>query len=767
MAAPLTEAQSYALLYQEVEANGSWHAHAPLGAGAYGVVAAFAELDAHNTVIDRCAVKDSYAPSAWAWNVVRSWTGTPVQPGGAPTIAEIGAMRAPKGARSKHIVEIRSSLVTPAAMQYRTYMEYVPHGDLLTPMQHYAARGRPVPEPAVWAVLWALTEAFLVLDQGHPTTPVPGWQPIVHRDVKLGNIMLGGYPLDDDDETLPFRLYPVPKLGDFGMAIREDANTPTIAEYQTGTNGYQPPDQQIGCPWPLTSKTNVFGLGVTVMALMCLETHRAPGAWTNWRTRKSLPTTPNWNHYSVELRKLVTKCVSKKPWLRPTVWLPFSVFPSSYKNQEETQTTEVKSDERVTVQGAGRESTEQKSRFFQSTPAKREHRYREDINITEEDRYRPGSTRVRREEDVHIYENDRRGDRVEKRVDIERERYREPYQRYTSAQIDVQDRSYDREYNTRHTPATDFGDDSRIDVAERQFRERTTPFAEEYSRETSQWQDKSTRPRDFPAQGYPEREQVTFDEKVRVHETTTVDEGSSDRKHKRDMGYYDEDGHYHSFRHGLHRAADRVLHPIHGGHHHHHHSHHDQDRTERVDRVEEDITIRETDTREQSPRYESERQTTRYSSDRTMTPNTITIPCHHIRIGDLLILQGRPCQVIRITTSAQTGQHRYLGVDLFSKQLHEESSFISNPSPSVVVQNMLGPVFKQYRVLDIRDDGRVVAMTETGDVKQGLPVLDQSELLRRLTNSFNDGRGSVRVLVINDDGRELAVDYKVVHGSRL
>lgn len=83
--------------------------------------------------------------------------------------------------------------------------------------------------------------------------------------------------------------------------------------------------------------------------------------------------------------------------------------------------------------------------------------------------------------------------------------------------------------------------------------------------------------------------------------------------------------------------------------------------------------------------------------------NTVTIPCHHIRMGDLLMLQGRPCQVIRITTSAATGQHRYLGVDLFTRQLNEESSFIANPSPSVVVQTMLGPVFKQYRVLDLQD----------------------------------------------------------------
>ena len=58
-------------------------------------------------------------------------------------------------------------------------------------------------------------------------------------------------------------------------------------------------------------------------------------------------------------------------------------------------------------------------------------------------------------------------------------------------------------------------------------------------------------------------------------------------------------------------------------------------------------------------------------------------------------------------------------------------------------------------------------MTETGDVKQALPVIDQSNLWARLNEAFDTGRGSVRVLVISDHGRELAVDMKVVHGSRL
>jgi len=61
----------------------------------------------------------------------------------------------------------------------------------------------------------------------------------------------------------------------------------------------------------------------------------------------------------------------------------------------------------------------------------------------------------------------------------------------------------------------------------------------------------------------------------------------------------------------------------------------------------------------------------------------------------------------------------------------------------------------------------VVAMTETGDVKQNLPIIDQSNLWSRLQEAFDTGRGSVRVLVISDRGQELGVDMKVVHGSRL
>ncbi|OCK95812.1 uncharacterized protein K441DRAFT_676683 [Cenococcum geophilum 1.58] len=536
--------------------------------------------------------------------------------------------------------------------------------------------------------------------------------------------------------------------------------------------------------------------------------------------------------------------------------IPFSVFPSSYRSDAVTeQTTQVKVEGEVNLPSqashVGREGHETSfTSFSETVPGERtDRRYEEEVRVYEQDRVRRPVQREERREEVRIYEKDRRypKDRVSE-VEISRERYQQPFQRYVGAQIDVKDKAYDRDFNTVQGPPADYAP-SQIDVTERQIRQRTRPIVGGYAEKgyTSQTtepsfgqpaqfvQDRiqtardtqpsygqpaefvqerytsrtaqSTQPRsgqqdvEFvqtsrtaqPAQPRYDQQDVEFvqtsrtapqpsqarfsqrdvefvdsrsqapaREQIRVEKTTrrTVD---PPKKHKLDMGYYDEDGHYHSFRHGLHKVADRIIHPIHGSRHHHHHQPEER----------EEVIIKEhytpaAPTGTVAPRISSSvTSVSSYSEPRTMAPNTITIPCHHIRIGDLLILQGRPCQVIRITTSSQTGQHRYLGVDLFTKQLHEESSFISNPAPSVIVQNMLGPVFKQYRVLDIREDSTVVAMTETGDVKQGLPVLDQSGLLSRLTESFDNGRGSVRVLVINDDGQEMAVDYKVIHGSRL
>lgn len=264
--------------------------------------------------------------------------------------------------------------------------------------------------------------------------------------------------------------------------------------------------------------------------------------------------------------------------------------------------------------------------------------------------------------------------------------------------------------------------ETQIDITEREYRRKVQPHYDiEYERRR------------------PLRDDV-------VIKKDTVREVKLEEEPRGKMGYYDDHGDYHSFRRGIERTADRVFHPF---------SHQDRETI---------IAPENGPSRVTSGRVES----VRYVGPRGGIPgNTVTIPCQFIRIGDLVILQGRPCQIIRISQSSQTGQYRYLGVDLFTRQLHEESSLVSSPEASVVVQSMLGPVYKQYRILDMQEGGSIVCMTETGDVKQGLPVVDQGNLYNKISRAFDDGRGSVRALVVNDGGRELIVDYKVIHGSRL
>ncbi|KAJ4298672.1 hypothetical protein N0V88_003703 [Collariella sp. IMI 366227] len=424
--------------------------------------------------------------------------------------------------------------------------------------------------------------------------------------------------------------------------------------------------------------------------------------------------------------------------------VPFSVFPSSYRESETATQTHTHEEVKIQLpQPAGQEGQHSSFQAQAHLPPREEARFKEEVRITrQEEKYpRPGTNQEF----------------------VVREEYRRPQSTYSESHIQFD--------NSRRTH------NSVIDVAESEYRSRVQPnyrkeitvagttvdsprFGPSYQPTHVDVSTASTQVDqytvDTPSSRPIYKESVhvtgttvdtpaprsTYHEKVDIVEETVETPRYPTTRQKSKMGYDHTPvcsrpmpGHYHSFRQGLHKLADRIVHPE--GH----------------DRVEVS-EVRET------------RRPRATSTEGSYSPNTVTIPCHHIRLGDILILQGRPCQVIRISTSAATGQHRYLGVDLFTKQLHEESSFVSNPAPSVVVQTMLGPVFKQYRVLDMQE-GSIVAMTETGDVKQNLSVIDQSNLWSRLQKAFESGRGSVRVLVVTDHGREMAVDMKVVHGSRL
>ncbi|KAJ5524776.1 hypothetical protein N7494_011426 [Penicillium frequentans] len=426
--------------------------------------------------------------------------------------------------------------------------------------------------------------------------------------------------------------------------------------------------------------------------------------------------------------------------------IPFSVFPSSYRSDAVSETTQTRVEGEVQLDRTShveREDTRQAPlpdprvygkeevdfRVQEERPAPR--RYAADVELTRE-RYPSQQPSVRFEERPQIYDQPV----VDTQLDITEREYRhrtspnydvnasyqsrypvEPFQYQQSGP--TSDYSYDRA-NQGHPTGVYQGEDyTRREIEVEKPSRYNAPVNVQYSQ---------TSVRDIPARS-------------QAPAPAPISTPAPAPKQTRKMGYYDDEGQYHSFRRGVQRVAHNLAHPFEG-------------RDEVV---------------EAGPRYDAPRETVRVIEPRNRgTPGeTVSIPCHFVRIGDILILQGRPCQVIRISVSSQTGQHRYLGVDLFTRQLQEESSFVSNPSPSVVVQTMLGPVFKTYRILDVNGDGTLTAMTENGDIKQALPVITQGGLSKRIGDAFANGRGSVRALVINDGGRELVVDFKVIHGSRL
>ncbi|KAJ5470300.1 Nucleic acid-bindingOB-fold [Penicillium desertorum] len=429
--------------------------------------------------------------------------------------------------------------------------------------------------------------------------------------------------------------------------------------------------------------------------------------------------------------------------------IPFSVFPSSYRSDAVSETTQTRVEGEVNFDRTSRVERED-TRGSAPLPAPVQGKQEVEFRIQEE---RP---RIQEEHPQYTqqpqqysqsYQHSQPSHNYAPEVELTRERYPS----YQQPSVDYEDR----------TQVYDKVVENQLDLTERDYRQRTSPSYDldvSYDRRYRQpvdsaygYQSQSVdvsydRAYQSQTDSYKEddvylrevqpRARYSTPTQVNVPQSTTRDTAPT-----RKMGYYDDEGQYHSFRRGVERAADRVLHPF-------SHSEHEESHAGEVAAPRENVRIVE-------PR------------NRGSAGETVPIPCHFIRVGDILILQGRPCQVIRISVSPQTGQHRYLGVDLFTRKLQEESSFVANPSPSVVVQTMLGPVFKTYRILDLRDDNRLVAMTESGDVKQGLPVITQGHLFKRISDAFADGRGSVRALVINDGGRELVVDYKVIHGSRL
>lgn len=176
---------------------------------------------------------------------------------------------------------------------YWVRMDYVDGVNLGTRLE----RGRPPPELA----LLVAEEVALALAYVHAFAGADG-RPLglVHRDVSPLNILLS-------------RAGEV-KLADFGVAKATGLADITRANVRKGKYAYMSPEQVAGAP--LSAASDQFGLGVTLMELLCGRRPydgETPHA-TMERIREAAP--PDVSALEVDLQELMRGCLARLPEAR-------------------------------------------------------------------------------------------------------------------------------------------------------------------------------------------------------------------------------------------------------------------------------------------------------------------------------------------------------------------------------------------------------------------------------------------------------------------
>ncbi|KAI9805875.1 MAG: hypothetical protein M1825_000489 [Sarcosagium campestre] len=277
-----------------------WRGKRPLGKGGEGITGLWVRENDQGIVEEEIVIKDIFSQD----------------PGSNTREAKI--MRRLQKSGSIYIPRL---LKCRKGSRVRMYLEFCRHRDLGELWTRYRRWRQYFPEAFLWYVLLALCEAALVMKEGHPKAT--NWMEIVHRDIKMQNVLLG-----DEDPGHPH--YPTPKLSDYGLAVKIRPKYEKDADglRGTGTRGWLAPEQshrfrtaklpQIlkKTGGRLSSWTNVWGIGMVVTRMMLLC------KLDDVVCQERLRSDPGAMQYSEVFRKLLSSMINEEPERRPEVgWL--------------------------------------------------------------------------------------------------------------------------------------------------------------------------------------------------------------------------------------------------------------------------------------------------------------------------------------------------------------------------------------------------------------------------------------------------------------
>jgi len=134
---------------------------------------------------------------------------------------------------------------------------------------------------------------------------------------------------------------------------------------------------------------------------------------------------------------------------------------------------------------------------------------------------------------------------------------------------------------------------------------------------------------------------------------------------------------------------------------------------------------------------------------------TYPVQCSALRKNGYVLLKGRPCKIVEMTTS-KTGKHGHakvhlVGLDIFTGKKLEDIS------PSTHNMDVPNVNRTEYQILNI-DDGFLSLMTSDGSTKDDVRV-PEGELGEKLQGEFDEGK-ELLVTIISAMGEESAISYK-------
>ena len=209
--------------------------------------------------------------------------------------------------------------------------EFADHGDLSQLYAWYKKEGLIFPEPFIWHVLCSIANALCFCRHGHAQTPgKPGWDSIVHGDIKCDNILLTATNQDRQPEG-----YPPIKLTDFGHAYTLGASEINVQYFVTsqafGMSRYIAPEIKDRTPERegrrrrphelFGVRSDIWALGMVCKFIVHLVDFGQPSTGSNetgpsTELGRSMDLT---RVYSPELRSLLDRCTALDPRDRPHV----------------------------------------------------------------------------------------------------------------------------------------------------------------------------------------------------------------------------------------------------------------------------------------------------------------------------------------------------------------------------------------------------------------------------------------------------------------